>query len=196
MKRDSHSQPQRCNHTNTHTNTLAQSVSTSKSFFGFPFDVLMSLSCRRSLYPVFFANQHQHFRVIFNFFKKMGQPRALFHLFLSFQTNIMIFRTIVKKCLSRILCQDSNSRPLEHESSPITTRPGLPPVKFNFIFCTPQIREVLAPFFFSLLVRGCLFFCLHHSCSLSFDLFWTKKPFIRPSLCFEPGAAQMKEALK
>ena len=24
-------------------------------------------------------------------------------------------------------CQDSNSQPLEHESPPITTRPGLPP---------------------------------------------------------------------
>ena len=34
----------------------------------------------------------------------------------------------VKKCPSSIRCQDSNSRPLEHEPPPITTRPGLPPI--------------------------------------------------------------------
>ena len=27
---------------------------------------------------------------------------------------------------SSIWCRDSNARPLEHETSPITTRPGLP----------------------------------------------------------------------
>ena len=31
----------------------------------------------------------------------------------------------MKKCPSSIWCQDSNSQPLEHESPPITTRPGL-----------------------------------------------------------------------
>ena len=30
-------------------------------------------------------------------------------------------------CPSSIWRQDSNSQPLEHESPPITTRPGLPP---------------------------------------------------------------------
>ena len=34
---------------------------------------------------------------------------------------------IVKKCLSSIRCWDSNPRPLELESPPITTRPGLLP---------------------------------------------------------------------
>ena len=59
----------------------------------------------------------------------MGQPRPLFHLFSSFQTNITNFTTnmYVKKCPSSIRCRDSNSRPLEHEPPPITTRPGLPP---------------------------------------------------------------------
>ena len=33
----------------------------------------------------------------------------------------------VKKCQSSIGCWDSNPQPLEHDSSPITTRPGLPP---------------------------------------------------------------------
>ena len=60
--------------------------------------------------------------------KNMGQPRPLFHLFLSFQTTLQILQQInVKKCPSSIRCWDSNSRPLEHESPPITTRPGLPP---------------------------------------------------------------------
>ena len=56
----------------------------------------------------------------------MGQPRPLFHLFLSFQTHITNFTTnrYVKKCPSSIRCWDSNSRPLEHESPLITTRPG------------------------------------------------------------------------
>ena len=30
-------------------------------------------------------------------------------------------------CPSSKWCQDSNSRPLKHELSPINTRPGLPP---------------------------------------------------------------------
>ena len=59
--------------------------------------------------------------------KNMGQPRPLFHLFLSFQTTLQILQQInVKKCPSSIRCWDSNSRPLEHEFPPITTRPGLP----------------------------------------------------------------------
>ena len=50
-----------------------------------------------------------------------------FRLFSSFQTNINFLQQInVKKCPSSILCWDSNSQPLECESPPITTRPGLP----------------------------------------------------------------------
>ena len=37
----------------------------------------------------------------------------------------------VKKCPSSIRCQDSNPRPSKRESSPITTRPGLPPKNVN-----------------------------------------------------------------
>ena len=59
----------------------------------------------------------------------MGQPRPLFHLFSSFQTNITIFTANkCEKYPSSIHCRDSNSRPLEQESPPITTRPGLPPI--------------------------------------------------------------------
>ena len=62
------------------------------------------------------------------FFYEMGLPRPLFYLFSSFQTQITIFTTNkCEKCPSSIQCQDLNSRPLEHDSPPITTRPGLPP---------------------------------------------------------------------
>ena len=70
------------------------------------------------------------------FFKKIGQPRQLFHLFLSFQRHIITIFTTNKceKCPSSIWCRDSNSRPLEHESPPITTRPGLTPKLYvNFV---------------------------------------------------------------
>ena len=61
-------------------------------------------------------------------FLKMDQPRPLFRLFLSSPTQITIFATNkCEKCPSSIRCRDSNSRPLELESPPTTTRPGLPP---------------------------------------------------------------------
>ena len=63
------------------------------------------------------------------FFLKMGQPRPLFRLFSSFQTNITIFTTNKwEKYPFSIQRWDSNPRPLEYESPPMTTRPGLPPL--------------------------------------------------------------------
>ena len=54
--------------------------------------------------------------------------------FRSFQTNNTIFPTNqCEKYPSRIWCRDSNPQPLEHESSPITIRPGLPPSKSIFL---------------------------------------------------------------
>ena len=54
-------------------------------------------------------------------------PFSFFVYFQSFQTYInTIFTTNqCEKCPSSIQYWDSNPRPLEHESSPITTRPGL-----------------------------------------------------------------------
>ena len=58
----------------------------------------------------------------------MGHPWPLFRLFQSFKTNIAIFTTdICEKCPSSIQCWDLNPRRSEHESPPITTRPGLLP---------------------------------------------------------------------
>ena len=61
----------------------------------------------------------------------MGQPRPLssFIFGLFKQTSLQILQQItVKKCPSRLQCQDLNPRPLVYESPSITTRPGLPPI--------------------------------------------------------------------
>ena len=58
----------------------------------------------------------------------MGQPRPFF---IYFQKTILIFTTNkCEKCPSSIRYQDLNSQPLEHESPPITTRPGFLNVPF------------------------------------------------------------------
>ena len=51
----------------------------------------------------------------------------LFVEFGSFLKNQYNLYKVMKKCPSRIRYLDLNPRPLEQESSPITTRPGLPP---------------------------------------------------------------------
>ena len=52
-----------------------------------------------------------------------------FHLF---KHTLQFLQQInVKKCTSSIGCRDSNSQPLGHETSPITSRPGLPPKIFK-----------------------------------------------------------------
>ena len=54
----------------------------------------------------------------------MCQPRPLLFILRSFSNTNHNFLLLinVKKCPSSIQCWDSNPRPLEHESSPITTR--------------------------------------------------------------------------
>ena len=67
-------------------------------------------------------------------FLKMVQPWPLFIYFrLSKHTLQFLQQIHVKKCPSSIWCWDSNSQPLEHESTPITTRPGLQPNITNFL---------------------------------------------------------------
>ena len=67
----------------------------------------------------------------------MDHPRPLFRLFSSFRINITIFTTNqCEKCLSSLRCWDSNPLPLEYESPPITTRPGLPPFELPFQMLT------------------------------------------------------------
>ena len=58
----------------------------------------------------------------------LGQLRPLLSfIFGLFHTNIITIFTTNKceECPSNIRCRDSNPQPLEHESPPITTRPGL-----------------------------------------------------------------------
>ena len=60
---------------------------------------------------------------------KNGRIPASFCLLSSFQTNNTVFtRNKYEKYQVHIWRRDLNPRPLKHESSPITTRPGLPPL--------------------------------------------------------------------
>ena len=55
-------------------------------------------------------------------------PASFSFIFGLFKQTIQLFTTNqCEKCPTSIWRQDSNPRPLEHESSPITTRPGLLP---------------------------------------------------------------------
>ena len=82
------------------------------------------------------------------FLKKMGQPRPLFIVyFQSFQTNIIIIFTtnICEKSPSSIGLGFEPTT-LEHESPPITTRPGLPPLQDEFRYpdeCTEMSIQVI-----------------------------------------------------
>ena len=82
----------------------------------------------------------------------MNQPRPLFRLFSSFQTNNTIFTTNkCEKCPSSIRRWDSNSQPsdsvsppLTTESPPLTTRPGVLPYQFEFVYsgCVVVVSEL------------------------------------------------------
>ena len=88
--------------------------------------------------------------------KKWSILDPFFCLFSSFQTNITILTTnTCGKCPSSMQCWDSNSRPLEHESPCITTRPGHPPYLIYF-FVTLSLylsKSSLTLFFARLGVR-------------------------------------------
>ena len=68
-------------------------------------------------------------RSYLRFFLKIGPtPASFLFIFGLFKQTIQFLQQInVKKCPSSIRRWDSNPRPLERESTPITTRPGLPP---------------------------------------------------------------------
>ena len=81
----------------------------------------------------------------------LGDPGLFFVYLRSCQTNNIILLINVKKCPSSIGWCNSNSRPLEHESSPITNRPGLLPIRSNCLYhhfmvseiCSQPIRSVV-----------------------------------------------------
>ena len=68
------------------------------------------------------------------FFKKNWPSPAYFLFFRLFNQTLQFYTTNkCEKCQSSIQCWDSNPQHLEHESPPITTRPGLQPNVRNFI---------------------------------------------------------------
>ena len=69
--------------------------------------------------------------IAFFFLKKWASFSFIFGLFK--QTIQFLEQINVKKCPSSILRLDLNPRPLEHVSSPITTRPWLPPYIAFFV---------------------------------------------------------------
>ena len=59
---------------------------------------------------------------------KNGTTPASFHLLSSFQTHLIFYNKYVCEKMSiQYMVPGLNSQPLEPESPPITTRPGLPP---------------------------------------------------------------------
>ena len=84
---------------------------------------------------------------------KTGHPRLFFVYFCLFKQVLQSLQQIkVKKCPSSMRCWNSNPQPTEHESPPITTRPGLQPVidvscieTFTMFFESQQPHEVSHP---------------------------------------------------
>ena len=70
-------------------------------------------------------------------FKKWVNP-GLFFVFSNTHYNFYN-KYICEKCRSSIRCWDLNSWPLEHESSPITTSPGLSPSDPIFTCANPSL---------------------------------------------------------
>ena len=91
-------------------------------------------------HPFHFGPTHLSDNNAYYFFKILANPGPCFIYFRLFkQTSLQYLQQInVKKCPSRIWCWDSNSLPLEHESLPITTRPGLPPTLNSFYYSDPS----------------------------------------------------------
>ena len=63
-----------------------------------------------------------------SFFKKIGKPQPLLSFIFGLfkQTSSQFLQQICEKCPCSIRRQESNPLPLEHESPPMTTRPGIP----------------------------------------------------------------------
>ena len=82
------------------------------------------------------------------FVKNGPTPASFYHIFSVFSSKHhynFIQQIYVKKCPSRILCWDSNPRPSEHDSPPITTRPGQSFYQNN---CFTRLHERSTPLFY------------------------------------------------
>ena len=145
-------------HTHTHTyKILTHDLKLAPSFFG----IIQKLE--RILHYCFFKNVLfsaifcQNLAIPSLFLSKMGHLRPLFHI-LVFSTHFELLQQInVKKCPSNMGRRDSNPRPLKHELSPITTRPGLLPYlsiclsnRLAIISTISSKNEIRKTFIFSL----------------------------------------------
>ena len=101
----------------------------------------------------------------------MGQPRPLFCLFLVFSNKQYNFLQDINvgKCPSSIRHRDSNPWHLKHESSPVTTRPGLP--LFASYLIWPYVGLSLLRFSF-LLSLSPFSLCFYHSQHLQMVCQW------------------------
>ena len=80
----------------------------------------------------YLCNVKKAYRTKGNFLKING-PSTFYVYFCLFKQALQFLQQIyVKKRPSSIRCWYSNAQPSEHESAPITTRPGLLPQKWNF----------------------------------------------------------------
>ena len=82
-----------------------------------------------------------HIFVCCNFFKWANPCLFLFIFGLFKQTLQFLQQIYVKKCPSSKPCWDSNPEPSEHESPPITTRPGLLPQGTYRCYNTKSISQ-------------------------------------------------------
>ena len=74
------------------------------------------------------CNDHSLTRTSLQFLNGPTRPLLSFIFDLFKQTSLQFLQQIYqKKCPSTIWCRNLNPQPLEHESPPITARPGLPP---------------------------------------------------------------------
>ena len=92
------------------------------------------------------------------FLKKWAYTGLFFIYFCLFQTHITIFTT--NKCEK---CPCSNSQPLEHESLPLTTGPGLPHTTYEVRQCSLSDRTSTVLTDHALLKRSAfVFFSWYH----------------------------------
>ena len=88
----------------------------SRVWFVPPIFTFLSFIFPLCMHSAYFFVQHSLLRTE-SFFKKMGQPRPLFHFFQSFQSNNTILSTHQcgkMSCPYSISYRESNPRPLEH----------------------------------------------------------------------------------
>ena len=131
------------------SNGSTNCATTTTTWFAFLMKIMDLL---KILYQVFYSSLFQIKAIVF-----LNWPSsASFRLFSSFQTNNTLFTTNqCKKCPFSIHHPDSNPRPLKHELTLITTRPGLPTLSKQLLkqlFPDKKISQHICFLYFLLLL--------------------------------------------